>query len=275
MTQLKTLLFEDPEFINTVIKENIDNIFLWLDRKSEQLIFTMDRQTAKDKYLTFAYSKLEEGIVKELGHTVDLSKVPQCKEQDLSVEELKIRFLNDKPCLPFDLSGGVDTYFTQMGLVNNGKDLIISQVPEDKLQDFETFRDVYTIVNNSILLSLAFTILLVTLITLLTPNIRMGYILSGVCIFIPATINTVVFSFMKTVDIDTILTLAKVEEGKIPKEVIEQAYDLILSDIIMDIFRYAKIASIYFLAAPILILISLIVINSIQKRKLKNSLSTS
>ncbi len=265
--QLKDLIFKDKNFITGAISSGIDSIFVWLDRNSEEINVTANKEETQQKYLTILYSKMQEEIFKGFGKNIDPSKIPTCKESNLSIEELRIRFINGSPCFPMDLEQATDNAFNEIGLKSDNDKVVLLSVPKDKLAELNSVRDIYWIIDNSEALTIGILLTLISLIVLISPKKTSGYILTGVSIFIISTTNYALLSSIPYLEIDEILKYLNIKRDDITKDTLDVVYNQIFSRIIEDVANIGKRASLYLLILSIIIITSYITYKVVKKRK--------
>lgn len=265
--QLQEQIFKDKSFITGAISSGIDSIFVWLDRSSEEINVTANKEETQQKYLTILYSKMQEEIFKEFGKDIDPSKIHVCKDANLSIEELRIRFINGSPCFPMDLEQAADNAFNDIGLKSDNDKVVILSVPKEKLSDLNSIRDIYWIIENSEALTIGILLTLISLIVLISPKKTSGYILTGVSIFIISTTNYAFLSSIPYLEIDEILKYLNIKRDDITKETLDVVYNQIFSRIIEDVANIGKRASLYLLILSIIIITSYITYKVVKKRK--------
>lgn len=263
---IEDIIFGDTTFLKNTLYQGIDNVFIWLERDTDQISVTADRNNAEDKYLNIAYDQMEKEIQKELGKNVDLSKVPLCTK-NLSNEELKIRFIDGVPCLPVDLKTAVNENFKQLGLNPNDDTITLFSIPKENLTQLDLLRTVYWLIENSIALTVGTVLSLLVLIVIISPKTTTGYILSGIFTLIISTANLAIFSYIPYFKVDDLLKRINVERNEISEEIIREAYENVFSKIITDISGIAKDVSIYLLVASVVIIVTYIVYRIIKKKK--------
>lgn len=263
---IEDIIFGDTTFLKNTLYQGIDNVFIWLERDTDQISVTADRNNAEDKYLNIAYDQMEKEIQKELGKNVDLSEVPLCTK-NLSNEELKIRFIDGVPCLPVDLKTAVNENFKQLGLNPNDDTITLFSIPKENLTQLDLLRTVYWLIENSIALTVGTVLSLLVLIVIISPKTTTGYILSGIFTLIISTANLAIFSYIPYFQVDDLLKRINVERNEISEEIIREAYENIFSEIIIDISGIAKNVSIYLLVASVVIIVTYIVYRIIKKNK--------
>ncbi|MBI2356607.1 hypothetical protein HYV12_00910 [Candidatus Dojkabacteria bacterium] len=264
--ELQELIFKDSAFLTNTLNAGIDNIFVWLERDSEEITITADRQTAKDKYLSVLYTKIEEEIKREFKIDIDASKVPVCKNTNLSTDELKVRLIDGKPCFPMDFEKAVDEGFSQLGISSQGDKVTLLTVPREKLSKMEMIQNVYWVIDNSIILTITSLILLTLAIIIISPKRKVGYILTGVFIFFISLGNFAIFSLIPRTKIQDILNLINMQRTEITEEIIQKAYDGVISFIVIDMSNIGRSVSLAFFITAVVIFASVIILNVVKKR---------
>ncbi|HRI05431.1 MAG TPA: hypothetical protein PLV59_00540 [Candidatus Dojkabacteria bacterium] len=263
---IEDMIFGDTTFLKNTLYQGIDNVFIWLERDTDQISVTADRNEAENKYLGIAYDRMEQEIQKELGKNVDLSKVPLCKK-NLSNEELKIRFIDGVPCLPVDLKTAVNESFKELGLNPNEDTITLFSVPKENLTQLDLLRTVYWIIENSIALTIGTILSLLVLIVIISPKTTTGYILSGIFTLIISTANLAIFSYIPYFKVDDLLKRVNVERNEISEEIIREAYENVFSKIILDIGEIGRNVSLYILTSSVLIIATYIAYRVVSKKK--------